>query len=500
MPRLSAIGTASAAAYGFTTLSGIFTVTYAVIGGGGGGGVGAGAGGGAGGVLQGSAFLNIANTYSIVVGAAGNSSTFNGLTALGGGTGGSNNNNGANGSSGGGGGAGGSYPSNTNSTGGTGSQGGNGGTGYNYAVASYDAAGGGGGASGAAGGNGIDGVSYAQGGAGGAGVSSTVNGVTAAWGGGGGGSADYGPNLLNSFGGAGGYGGGGSGGYYISPNGQNATAYGGGGGGADFTGSGGTGYQGAVYVSYYGSQKWTGGTVSSVGGYTVHQFATIGSAALAPGYPVNYLVVGGTGASNNYNGGGAGQVQIVSGLLNLQTNYTVVVGSTASFNGTTALVGGDASGGNGGASYNGNGGGGFLGTTYDPIPSAPWTAGGYAGGGGGGGGAGGGGQGGDTALPSSYNTWGGFGGVGVLWSVNGQYYGVGQSGGSYSYSNTDGPEPPASNPGTPPSGYSGSIVIVSYTSATQLYTGGTVTSIGVGASTVWFHTFTTIGTSTLTHL
>jgi hypothetical protein len=235
------------------------------------------------------------------------------------------------------------------------------------------------------------------------------------------------------------------------------------------------------------------------------RLSTIGAAAtgaygfgtLIPPVIANYIVVGGTGASNNFNGGGAGQVRIASATLSRSTNYTVVVGSTASFNGTTSLVGGDATGGNGGASYNGNGGGGFLGTTYDPIPSAPWTAGGYAGGGGGGGGAGGGGQNGGTALPSSYNTWGGFGGVGVLWSVNGQYYGVGQSGGSYSYSNTDGPEPSSSNPGTPPPGYSGSIVIVSYTSATQLYTGGTVTSTGTGAGTVWFHTFSTVGTTNL---
>jgi hypothetical protein len=238
------------------------------------------------------------------------------------------------------------------------------------------------------------------------------------------------------------------------------------------------------------------------------RLSTIGAAAtgaygfgtLIPPVIANYIVVGGTGNSDNFNGGGAGQVQIVSSLINLQTTYPVVVGSAASsssFNGTVAAGGGNASGGNGGTSYSGNGGGSFLGTTYDPIPTPPWTAGGYAGGGGGGGGAGGGGQSGGTALPSGYYTWGGFGGAGVLWSVNSQYYGLGQNGGSYSYSNTDGPQPSADNPGTPPSGVAGSRVIVSYTSATQLYTGGTVTSVGSGAGTVWFHTFSTVGTTNL---
>jgi len=240
------------------------------------------------------------------------------------------------------------------------------------------------------------------------------------------------------------------------------------------------------------------------------RLSTIGAAAsgaygfgtLIPPVIANYIVVGGYGNVNNFNGGGAGQVQIVSSaLLSRSTNYTVVVGSatnSSSFNGTVAAAGNDASGGSGGSSYSGNGGGSLLTTTYPAIGTPPWTSGGYAGGGGGGGGAGGGGQSGGTALPSGYYTWGGFGGAGVLWSVNGQYYGLGQNGGSYSYSNTDGPEPPASNPGTPPSGVVGSLVIVSYTSATQLYTGGTVTFTGSGASTVWFHTFTSSGT--LTHL
>jgi hypothetical protein len=238
------------------------------------------------------------------------------------------------------------------------------------------------------------------------------------------------------------------------------------------------------------------------------RLSTIGAAAsgaygfgtLIPPVIANYIVVGGFGNGNNYNGGGAGQVRIVSATLSRSKNYTIVVGGTASsssFNGTVALAGGDASSGNGGTSYSGNGGGSFLETTYDPIGSAPWTAGGYAGGGGGGGGAGGGGQSGGTALPSGYSTWGGFGGAGVLWSVNSQYYGLGQSGGSYSYSNTDGPQPPSDNPGTPPSGVAGSRVIVSYTSARQLYTGGTVTSTGSGAGTVWFHTFSTVGTTNL---
>jgi hypothetical protein len=41
------------------------------------------------------------------------------------------------------------------------------------------------------------------------------------------------------------------------------------------------------------------------------------------------------------------------------------------------------------------------------------------------------------------------------------------------------------------------IVIVSYVSTSQSATGGTVTSTGSGASTRWFHTFTSSGTFTL---
>ena len=217
----------------------------------------------------------------------------------------------------------------------------------------------------------------------------------------------------------------------------------------------------------------------------------------------NYIVVGGTGntGADAGGGGGGGQVQIVSALLSLFTNYSVVVGSatnSSSFNGTTAAggvngqsVNPDGTNNNGGASGSGNAGGTgervYLGDYNTPYGS---------GGGGGQGAVGGGG----SAVGYSPGTYiGGNGGNGVVWSVNGAYYGGGAGGGA------EGKGQGSATNGSNGLGYNpfGSLnggVIVSYTSATQLYTGGTVTSIGSGASTVWFHTFSTAGTSTLAYI
>ena len=54
---------------------------------------------------------------------------------------------------------------------------------------------------------------------------------------------------------------------------------GGGGGGAFNPGSpaGGAGGSGIVIISYLGSQRGTGGTVTSSGGYTIHTFTSSGT-------------------------------------------------------------------------------------------------------------------------------------------------------------------------------------------------------------------------------
>ena len=39
----------------------------------------------------------------------------------------------------------------------------------------------------------------------------------------------------------------------------------------------GTGGSGIAIISYYGSQRGTGGTVTSAGGYTIHTFTSSGT-------------------------------------------------------------------------------------------------------------------------------------------------------------------------------------------------------------------------------
>jgi hypothetical protein len=249
------------------------------------------------------------------------------------------------------------------------------------------------------------------------------------------------------------------------------------------------------------------------------RLSTIGAAAtgafgfgtLIPPVSADYVIVGAAGASGSgagSGGGGGGQVRAISALLSRFQSYAVVVGAAggniSSFNGSTANggfvgadgnVGGSTVGGNGGASYAGFGGGSGD-SVYFPPTGAPWTAGGAGWGGGGGGGAGGGGGNAASRNTPDYYGQGGNGGIGVVWSVNGNYYGGGGAGGGASYSNTDGFQPNASG-GSPGNGFTAfggdgrGGVIVSYVSATQLYTGGTVTSTGSGAATRWFHTFTT---------
>jgi hypothetical protein len=42
-------------------------------------------------------------------------------------------------------------------------------------------------------------------------------------------------------------------------------------------GSGGAGGSGIVIISYVGSQRGTGGTITSSGGYTIHTFTSSGT-------------------------------------------------------------------------------------------------------------------------------------------------------------------------------------------------------------------------------
>jgi len=254
---------------GFSSPAG-YSVSYLVLAGGAGGGYSIAGGGGAGGIQTGTISLSAGTAYTITVGGggagattsaagvSGSSSSLGAIsTAIGGGGGGSNGAAGVNGSSGGGG----NYVSPYQSGGtGTSGQGFAGGTGQNGSPAS----GGGGGGTSAVGTNG----GTVSGGAGGAGTANSISGSSVTYGGGGGGGGH-----LTALGGAGGAGGGGAGGQGVV--GVAATANtGGGGGGGGVSLSGGNGGSGIVILAYLGSQRGTGGTVTSSGGYTIHTFTS----------------------------------------------------------------------------------------------------------------------------------------------------------------------------------------------------------------------------------
>jgi hypothetical protein len=254
------------------------SVSYLVVAGGGGGGqtqTEGGGGGGAGGFRTGSALsLTGGSSYTVTVGAGGAKGTW------------SPNNNGANGSdsifstitssgggkqatAGGSGGGGisvnanqgaGNTPSTSPSQGNSGG-GGNGGW-FN---------GGGGGGAGSAGFI----STGSAGGAGGSGSASSISGTSVTYAGGGGGGA------YQYNGGAGGSGGGGNGGTVPGPGQNGGTNLGGGGGGGAYQApatqqDGGNGGSGIVIVSYAGSVRFTGGTVTTSGGNTIHTFTTSG--------------------------------------------------------------------------------------------------------------------------------------------------------------------------------------------------------------------------------
>ena len=552
MPRLSKVGAAALAAFGWTGLSSV-TATYLVVAGGGGGGSDHAGGGGAGGYRAGTESLNPTLSYTVTVGAGGtggsasaggngNNSVFNTITSTGGGGGGSGTGT-ITGSSGGSGGGGGS----TNGSGGAGgagntpstspSQGNNGGTGPTGG--SLNRAGGGGGGASAVGVNGNVSTTYGTAGAGGAGTANSISGssVTYAGGGGGGNRTVATPGA----GGAGGAGGGGAGGGPSPGTGTEVGAagtanLGGGGGGGANAGGGGRGGSGIVIISYAGAQKFGGGVVTSSGGNTIHTFTTSGT--LVPVTPISasYLVVAGGGGGGYDIGAGAGAGGLLSGSgLTLDANsiYTVTVGSggaratsaVVGSNGTnsvfsaisTAAVGGGGGASNGGTyngSSGGSGGGGAITGTGGAGTSGQGNAGGNAGGGIGGGGGGGagavgatgtalqagaGGAGSTSSISGSSVTYAGGGGAGGYGAVS-LVAGAGGSGGGGAGGGTGaagtagtvntGGGGGAGGQGVGGGGNGGSgIVIISYAGATQLMAGGTVTISGGNV----IHTFTSSG-------
>ena len=292
------------------------TAQYLIVGGGGGGGSDMGGGGGAGGYLAGSMTLTN-GIYSITVGAGGAGAPagtsgpagFNGsatiafgLTALGGGGGASKHDgNGfpaGNGASGGGGSGGRQSSGTTGGAPGTGTPG----QGFDGAASGVQWYPGGGGGAGAAATQTGSQISN-----GGIGVLNSILGVSYYWAGGGGGAG------YSNFGGNGGLGGGGGGaprggstglgGGQALNTGSNATigttvaqtnvpggnagpnTGGGGGGGSHYNvnNKGGDGGSGIVVIRYPGSQRATGGTVTTVGGDTVHAFTATGTSILIVG-------------------------------------------------------------------------------------------------------------------------------------------------------------------------------------------------------------------------
>ena len=293
------------------------SIQVLVVAGGGGGGSDMGGGGGGGGVIYNSAYTATSGSIINVTvgnggsgapagvgqvrGTNGNNSLFGNLIAIGGGGGASchdrSTSPAGNGGSGGGASGGGTLPSGGQGGGGygggirgTGSlgQGNNGGTGL---YAWYPGGGGGAGGVGASGPNiphGGPGLlfslmsPYYFGGGGGGSAYSVSPGGNGGIGGGGGGAIGVtvgGEGLNNGLPG----GGGGINSWANTPGGNAGANTGGGGGGGSHYNSnnyGGNGGSGIVIVRYYGSQKATGGTVTTVNGNTIHTF-TSGTATLS---------------------------------------------------------------------------------------------------------------------------------------------------------------------------------------------------------------------------
>lgn len=288
VPYVSDLYNAGAAiTYPFTSSLG--NLNYLIVGGGGQGGSAnggtSGGGGGAGGLLTGLMSLSGAGIYPVVVGTGGASltaisnngvsSTFNGLTALGGGRGRFYNDTTFPVSTGGSGGGGNGWTTFHIGNPGTLGEGTNGGNGFPSTGGPVGAAGGGGGSL-------NNGLIYSgfNGGAGGSGILSSITGTPSYYAAGGGGAGSQ--QISGGIGGLGGSGIGGNGGT-AGPTtseglpGSTNTGSGGGGSAAYSNVKGGAGGSGIVILSYpTGSLTATGGLVNTVGGNTVHTFLTSG--------------------------------------------------------------------------------------------------------------------------------------------------------------------------------------------------------------------------------
>ena len=548
MPRLSKIGAAALAAFGWTGLQSV-TASYLVVAGGGGGGSGWSGGGGAGGYQTGSTSLNPTLSYTVTVGAGGsasgsntsggtgNNSQFGSLTAsVGGGSGGGGNAGGGNGGSGGGAGSGGATGSATIGGTATAGQGNNGG---NSASASNYGPGGGGGA-GAVGGTGTTTVA----GNGGIGLPSSISGTSTYYAGGGGGG---GISIGITTPGTGGTGGGGAGANSTTTGFAGTSNTGGGGGGGGYSGgwlAGGKGGSGVVIISYPAPQQFGGGVVTTSGSNVIHTFNTSGTLSPLSSLTASYLVVagGGAGGVNQGGGGGAGGLLTGSGLtIDTNSNYVVVVGAGATQTGnnattangsnssfsmvTTVALGGGGAGGYttaGASGGSGGGGGGANGSASSYAGGAGTSGQGFAGGtgtqvgvytaGGGGGSSavganstasvgGNGGAGTASSISGTSVTYAGGGGGGV-YAPAGQTPGSGGAGGGGTGGGTTGAV--AGTNGTAGLGGGGGggagsgglggnggsgVVIISYAGSTQQMAGGTVTITGGNV----IHTFTSSG-------
>jgi hypothetical protein len=477
MPRLSKIGAAALAAFGWTGGASV-TASYLVVAGGGGGSGGNGAGSnnngaggaGAGGFRTGTASLNLTQSYTVTVGAGGvggtgdgspdtgtngSDSIFSSITSTGGGRGGSRGAVGQTGGSGSGG-AGGNGSNRGAIAGGAGntpstspSQGNNGGSGWEGANLSQLNQGGGGGGAGAVGSNATSGVA----GAGGAGATSAISGTTTYYAGGGGGGAT---NLGTAGAGTSSTGGGGAGSNSntAATSGTANLGGGGGGGGGNATAgsNGGKGGSGVVIISYPAPQKFGGGVVTTSGSNVIHTFNTSGTLSPLSSLTASYLIVAGGGGSGTDGGGGGGAGGFLTGSgLTLDSNsiYLVTVGAggakevsgTSSSIGvvTSTATGGGFGGGqfNGSAGATGGSGGGGRGWNGNIAAGAAGTAGqgtaGASGGVAGGSASGGGGGGATSAGAAGTSTQAGAGGAGTASSITGTSvtYAGGGGGGGY---------------------------------------------------------------------
>jgi hypothetical protein len=244
-------------------------------------------------------------------------------------------------------------------------------------------------------------------------------------------------------------------------------------------------------------------------------------------YAVSYLLVAGGGGGSGVGSGGGGAGGFLANVTSVQpgTSYPITVGAGgngsvvgAGTNGAnssafslTAIGGGrggesnaGSAGGSGGGGGSFNGGAGGAGTSGQGNAGGAGNGGNNNFGGGGGGGAGqvgvngtgsGGGNGGNglqSAINGTNTYYAGGGGgandVGLTPSQGGAGGGAPQGGSQNAVANTGGG-------GAGYNGYGGSgVVIVSYPSASQRATGGTVTTYTSSGTVYWVHTFTSSGT------